>query len=42
MESQLIFDLKEAGYPWQYLTIGLLVAASMGSRCCFRETSKRV
>ena len=30
MESQLIFDLKGAGHPWQYLAIGLLVAALMG------------
>jgi hypothetical protein len=37
MESQLIFDLKEAGYPWQYLAIGLLVAALMGLVAIFAK-----
>ena len=37
MESQLIFDLKEAGYPWQYLAIGLLVAALMGLIAIFAK-----
>ncbi len=30
MENQLIFDLKDMGYPWQYPAVGLLVAALMG------------
>jgi hypothetical protein len=30
MENQLIFDLKDLGFPWQYLALGLLVAALMG------------
>lgn len=30
MENQLIFDLKDLGFPWQYLALGLLVAALIG------------
>ena len=30
MENQLIFDLKDTGYPWQYLVLGLTIAALMG------------
>ena len=30
MENQLIFDLKDAGYPWQYLAAGSLVVALLG------------
>jgi hypothetical protein len=30
MENQLIFDLIDTGYPWQYLALGLLIAALMG------------
>ena len=37
MESQLIFDLKDAGYPWQYPTVGLLVAATRGLVAVFAK-----
>jgi len=37
MESQLIFDLKDAGYPWQYPAVGLLVAATMGLVAVFAK-----
>ena len=30
MEYQLIFDLKDAGYPWQYPVLGLLLVAVLG------------
>jgi len=30
MENQLIFDLKDAGYPWQYPVAGLLFGALLG------------
>ncbi len=30
MDYQLIFDLKDAGYPWQYPALGLIVVALMG------------
>ena len=30
MQSQLIFDLKDTGYPWQYPAAGLLVVALLG------------
>ena len=30
MENQLIFDLKDAGYPWQYPAVGLLAGALLG------------
>ena len=35
MENQLIFDLKDTGYPWQYLALGLIIAALMGVRAVF-------
>ena len=37
MQSQLIFDLKDAGYPWQYLAIGLFVATLMGLVAVFAK-----
>jgi len=37
MQSQLIFDLKGAGYPWQYLAIGLFVATLMGLVAIFAK-----
>jgi hypothetical protein len=30
MQSQLIFDLKDTGYPWQYPAAGLLAVALLG------------
>ena len=37
MQSQLIFDLKDAGYPWPYLAIGLFVATLMGLVAVFAK-----
>ncbi len=37
VESRLIFDLKDAGYPWQYLAIVLLGAALMGLVAIFAK-----
>jgi hypothetical protein len=30
MEWRLIFDLQDAGYPWRYPAVGVLLAAVMG------------
>ena len=37
MASQLIFDLKDMGYPWQYPALGLLLAAVLGLVAVFAK-----
>lgn len=41
MENQLIFDLKDLGFPWQYLALGYACRSTDRDYRCIGEAKKR-